>query len=173
MNVHPREVERYVVPRRLLGHGTRFLQGRGKRGLEGVVFFGGRALGGSREILLDVLVVPRQEAYRGPKGLWVNVSGESAALAIRDLSAKGSPLYVKLHSHPGEAYHSSSDDVNPLMQFDGATSVVVPEFCVRALDDLSLWATYRLRAPTWRWTQVPTTSLFALTEGGGEVIQHD
>lgn len=162
--LHPREVHRYFVPRSVLSAAEAFLRRRGSSGYEGVVFFGGHSLNGS-EVLLDVLIIPQQEAHRTPFGVWVNVPGAAVADSIRELTARGSPLYAKIHTHPTEAYHSDTDDANPMMQFDGATSVVIPDFCAGDLANLESWAAYRLRAPRWTWEPIwPVSSTFGVVD---------
>jgi len=44
------------------------------------------------------------------------------------LDASGQSLVVQAHSHPGSAFHSSTDDLNAASPWPGYISLVVPNF---------------------------------------------
>lgn len=168
---HPRDVEAFSIPRGVLKAAEAFLRERGRLGAEGVVLLGGATRSGG--VLLNTLVIPGQVAYIFEDGVCVDVPGSSAARAIAVLSACGSPVYVKIHTHPTNAYHSEADDANPLMRFDGGTSVVIPNFCRGDLTRLDDWAAYRIRAGSWQWRRVEASNLFAIDdEHTWEVLDH-
>ena len=50
----------------------------------------------------------------------------------------------QVHSHPTNAYHSSTDDSYPLATLVGALSVVIPNFARHAPADIDDWAWLRL-----------------------------
>jgi hypothetical protein len=52
-------------------------------------------------------------------------------------------LIAQLHSHPGEAYHSPTDDAFPIATAVGSFSLVVPDFA-RNPFSLERCAVYRL-----------------------------
>ncbi len=72
------------------------------------------------------VIFPDQKAGRSPC-CWVQVTeqGKSElALALRP-----DDRYVaRIHSHPGYAFHSATDDRNPALRYEGALSIVVPYF---------------------------------------------
>ncbi len=73
-------------------------------------------------------------------------------------------LLLQVHSHPGEAYHSSTDDRFPIVTINGGLSIVVPDFGFGSfsIDD---WAVYRLAAGgAWKEVDKATTrSTFQIT----------
>lgn len=59
-------------------------------------------------------------------------------------------LMAQIHSHPGRAYHSSTDDEYAVATTVGCLSLVVPDYA-RAPFDLVRTASYRLDATgVWR-----------------------
>ncbi len=90
---------------------------------------------------------PYQVARRGFVGCSVEVPPEGLFDLIRALGPS-ERVVVRLHSHPGDAFHSDLDDTNMLISHDGAISVVVPYF---ARDDLRLTdcAVFELREGQW------------------------
>ena len=57
---------------------------------------------------------------------------------------------ARIHSHPGEAFHSDTDDRNPVTTFDGALSIVVPYFGLDQRHGLEACAVYRRTHGEWR-----------------------
>lgn len=45
-----------------------------------------------------------------------------------DLADTGSGVRVQVHTHPGAAYHSGTDDAFPLINSTGFLSLVIPRF---------------------------------------------
>ena len=45
-----------------------------------------------------------------------------------DLADSGSGVRVQVHTHPGAAYHSATDDAFPLIHTPGFLSLVIPRF---------------------------------------------
>ncbi|MHB1004093.1 MAG: hypothetical protein ACYC3S_00445 [Chloroflexota bacterium] len=132
-----------LVSATVLEEARRFLEDRGAEGLEGTALIGRRGDG-----IADRLVVPTQRAERGRQGCWVEVplAGKlelAAALALDE-------TYVaRIHSHPGEPFHSMADDTNPVLTQQGALSIVVPYFGLALRRGLDACAVYVLRGATW------------------------
>jgi len=96
-------------------------------------------------------VFPDQEAGRFPT-CWVRVTEQGKA----ELAAALGPdeRYVsRIHSHPGEAFHSATDDRNPALRFEGALSIVVPYFGLAAREGLDPCAVFVRRQR--RWVELP------------------
>lgn len=47
-----------------------------------------------------------------------------------DLAAKGLGVRVQVHTHPGEAFHSQTDDAWPIVHTAGFLSLVIPQFAL-------------------------------------------
>lgn len=109
-----------VVTSEVLNDSRTFFEDRGTFGLEGTAMI-------KAGTSLD-LVVPRQNARRDEYG---HVSVEVPREGQMDLALALGPddLYVaRIHSHPGNAFHSAADDANPVISFEGGLSIVVPFF---------------------------------------------
>lgn len=103
-----------------------------------------------RAVTFGTVVAPKQTAHKTPDGLMVTVDGHALFTINRTLYDRGEILAGQVHSHPTDAYHSSTDDHYPLVTLTGALSVVVPDFAAHAPDDIDHWAWYRLVATgTW------------------------
>ena len=66
----------------------------------------------------------------------------------------GLMLMAQLHTHPGEAFHSSHDDSGSILVFDGQFSIVIPDYGNIDPLRLPLWAVYRKENDMWVY--VPT-----------------
>jgi hypothetical protein len=97
------------------------------------------------------LVVPDQRA--GPLPCcWVEVTraGKSELAA----ALRPDERYVaRIHSHPGLAFHSPTDDDNPAITYSGAISIVVPFFGLGLRHGLAACAVF-VRSDS-RWVEVP------------------
>ena len=90
---------------------------------------------------------PDQRAGRYPS-CWVQVTEVGKAQLAAALTAD--ETYVsRIHSHPGDAFHSPTDDKNPALRFEGAMSVVVPFFGLGARLGLDACAIYVRRNRSW------------------------
>lgn len=136
-----------VVARSVLEAARAFFEEQGAQGLEGTALI--TAHNGHPA---DRLVVPTQQASRADGGCWVEVplAGKlecAAALRPRE-------RYVaRIHSHPGEAFHSAADDRNPALTHQGALSIVAPFFGLGLRRGLDACAVYVLRRT--RWVELP------------------
>lgn len=92
---------------------------------------------------------PEQEPIKSEDGVGYFVTGEALFHLNRALADTGLRFIAQVHSHPGEAYHSETDDRYAIMTMEGGFSFVVPDFG-RNADDPALWAIYRLEDGEWR-----------------------
>jgi hypothetical protein len=70
------------------------------------------------------VVHPRHQAHAGGFALesdWITEFW-------RELSRTGRGIRVQIHSHPHEAFHSSTDDKFPIIHTAGFLSLVIPDF---------------------------------------------
>ncbi|MBA2335589.1 MAG: Mov34/MPN/PAD-1 family protein [Blastocatellia bacterium] len=89
---------------------------------------------------------------RSEDGVCVTVTGDELHRINVELYQNKLSLIAQIHSHPTEAYHSTTDDTFPIATTVGCLSLVVPDFAIRpfALRDC---AVCRLQ-PTGRWMQL-------------------
>jgi hypothetical protein len=82
--------------------------------------------------LIDAVLHPRHRASAGGHEVdddWITAAWMSLARGQREVR-------VQVHTHPGEAYHSVTDDTYPAVQTAGFLSLVIPSFA-RGVEDLS------------------------------------
>lgn len=130
-----------VLTAKVLEAARTFFEDRGTYGLEGTAMIKGGAS-------LD-LVVPRQNAHRDAYG-HVNVEVPREGQMDLALALGTDDLYVaRIHSHPGDAFHSAADDANPVISFEGGISVVVPFFGLGLRRGLDACAVFRFYNGSW------------------------
>jgi hypothetical protein len=122
----------YLIPEEVLAVSRELLAEPGEEGLEAAVLW----LGTERhcgEVEILAAHMPEQLGYRSSEGVAVTVV-EGALSALIAALPDGIFVPVRLHTHPGRAYHSSTDDANMLLSHRGAISIVVPDFARRPIE---------------------------------------
>jgi hypothetical protein len=127
----PPTLRRYTVPARVLEDTRQLLTEPGSQGLEGIVVWIGVPADAEHAVVLGAMR-PRQIAYRSEQGLSVEVPPDALMELIAALP-EGTAIVVRVHTHPGDAYHSDLDDTNMLISHEGAVSIVVPRFAVEPI----------------------------------------
>lgn len=142
-------VRTFVIPAPIVTRTLEFLREVGKAGREGFVLWAG-AFDGETRFRFTSMIVPEQRAMATESGLLVAVDGEALFEVNKGVHSRSEILGAQIHSHPTDAYHSSTDDAYPLVTLVGALSVVVPHFARNAPADMDSWAWYRLSRKA-RW----------------------
>jgi hypothetical protein len=139
-------VSALVIPAAVLDAARACLEGAGVQGVEAT----GLVVVGPDRIARRV-VFPDQEAGRAP-GHWVQVT-EKGKVELA-LALGPDELYAaRLHSHPGYAFHSTIDERNPALRYEGALSIVAPFFGLGLRAGLEACAVYVRRRH--RWVSLP------------------
>jgi hypothetical protein len=121
----------------------------GRKRLEGVVLFAGRLEEQNSETFcVEETIVPKQLSMSLEEGLLYAVDGEELHRINVHLHEHKMMLIAQLHSHPGMAYHSQTDDDYAIITKTGGLSIVVPNFGTDDID-ISHWAVYRLDKNEW------------------------
>lgn len=120
----------------------------GRQGLEGLALWTGVPEG--KTFHIREAIIPRQQGISSSEGLLVHVEGEELHRINLHLFRSGQRLIAQVHSHPREAYHSSTDDEYAIATALGCLSLVVPDFAYLPFS-LENCAVYRLSKPSW-WT---------------------
>lgn len=141
------DVTSFLVPDATLTWTVDVLREAGREGYEAFVLWGGVVHGHQFRVLSSV--VPEQNGSKTSDGLLVTVDGPALFRANKYFYEQKHLLGVQVHSHPTNAFHSSTDDSFPLATLDGALSVVVPEFGRDGPHVREGWAYYRLREGEW------------------------
>jgi hypothetical protein len=122
------------------------LQQFGSQRLEGLVLWLGDIEPERARVVRAI--VPDQQPITSEDGVGYFVRGETLFNLNRSLAATGLRLIAQIHSHPGEAYHSDTDDRYAIVTADGGLSLVVPDFGHAPADPVE-WAVYRLTNGNW------------------------
>jgi hypothetical protein len=78
----------------------------------------------SRPETISGVAHPRHRAHAGG----FEVASPWISEFWRELSRTGRGIRVQIHTHPGEAFHSITDDAFPIIQSIGFLSLVIPDF---------------------------------------------
>ena len=156
----PPTIARYALTGDILDTTWAFLRERGEREVEAVVLWVGVVHDEAHAEVL-VAIPPPQIAYRSDDGLWVEIPQDGLSELIGALPA-GVQVLARVHSHPGEAYHSDLDNTNMVIAHEGAISIVVPDFGDCAVS-LGVCSVNRLRADG-RWDELNPGAVSAMFE---------
>jgi len=123
-----------------------FFEEAGSRGCEGTGMLAGRRLAEGWQA--DRFFAPEQRASAAP-GVWVQVTERGKAQIATALGP--SELWIaRIHSHPGTAFHSATDDSNPVITAEGSWSIVVPYFGLGLRRGVESCAFFIRQAGGWR-----------------------
>jgi hypothetical protein len=120
-----------------------FFEDRGSHGYEGTAMLAGTSTAGVTRCL-----IPDQLARRSRYGVSVEVT-ERGKLELATALALDERYLARIHSHPGEAFHSETDDRNPGLTAEGALSIVVPFFGLGLRRGLVACAVFVYREGEW------------------------
>jgi Prokaryotic homologs of the JAB domain len=148
------------VPRRLALDAHAHLRRVGARGLEGFALWAGTRGGDSFQV--SHTVIPEQRGVRSASGVCVTIGPEELHRLNVWLYENKLAVVAQLHSHPGRAYHSDTDDAFPIATAAGCLSLVIPDFASQPFA-LARCAVYRL-STTGRWLEVPAAEVPRLIE---------
>lgn len=140
------DVSTFVFPRSSLDTAKAYLEVPGKRGQEGFVLFLGTVA--HSRAFVQTVCFPAQQAITSHDGVGVHVTGDELFRISRWAAEHAQTLLGQMHTHPTDAYHSSTDDTFPLVSLPGAFSVVVPYFARRPIE-FSRCACYRSGRDGW------------------------
>lgn len=130
------------------------LRQAGRAGLEAMVLWAGSV--SESTFRATELLVPKQRGLKTRDGVCVVVDGDELHRLNVHLHETGLRLIAQVHSHPGRAYHSVTDDQFAVATTVGSFSLVVPDFAVRPLS-LQGCAIYRL-SPRGTWEEVDAST---------------
>lgn len=144
------DIETVHLPKSCAQIAIEALYRAGTSGVEGVALFAGVREGNTFNITQTI--IPLQKAGSVEDGLIYVVSGEELERIGLELYDNVLQLFAQIHSHPGAAYHSETDDAFPIVTVLGGVSIVVPNFAMGGVK-ISEWAIYRL-LPNTGWTEI-------------------
>jgi hypothetical protein len=147
------DVEKVLVKRRDAQRVHTHLRDVGRQGYEGLGLWAGRQTGSVFQV--DQAIIPAQRHIRTADGVCVITGAEELHRINVWLYRNGLTLIAQIHSHPGRAYHSSTDDEFAVATTVGCFSLVVPDFATGSFE-IDRLASYRLDA-SGTWREVPSS----------------
>jgi hypothetical protein len=135
------DITKITLPLQAVNEVYEHLRNVGSKGLEGVALWGGEFEQNTFHI--KTTIIPKQTAYSHEEGLLYSVDGDELHRINVWLYENKQRLVAQIHSHPSEAYHSSTDDAYPIVAANGGISIVVPDFAFAPFK-LEDWAIFRL-----------------------------
>jgi proteasome lid subunit RPN8/RPN11 len=141
------KISRIILPVRFVNYVYEHLRTAGEAGVECVALWLGRQEGNLFTVYS--CVVPAQNGYRLEEGLLYNVGGEELHRINKWAYEQQIVLFAQIHSHPGRAYHSETDDAYPIVATLGGFSIVIPNFGSDPID-IKYWKVYRLQTDGWK-----------------------
>ena len=154
------EVQLVRVPRQLAEEAHAHLKRVGTRGMEGFAIWAGTREGSIFQV--SQTVIPAQRGVRSASGVCVTIGPEELHRLNVWLYENKLAVVAQIHSHPGRAYHSETDDTFPIATAIGCLSLVIPDFATQPFS-LARCAVYRL-SPAGRWREVPAADVPRLIE---------
>ena len=136
-------VRRFHIPSLILSDTLAALQRHGARGHEGRLLWVGRPESKDSFRFLECW-----EPLQHNTTISTMVPTDELLRINEELANRRLVLGAQVHSHPGSAYHSETDDDYPICTQQGSLSLVVPGFGMDA-PSLAEWACYRLRRVGW------------------------
>ena len=146
------EIDVITLPQHLARRTQDHLRAAGSRGCEGMALWAGQFDGSGFGV--TEVIIPKQDGLITDHGLAVTVSGEELHRINVYLYRKRLRLVAQIHSHPGHAFHSDTDDRYAVVTACGSFSLVVPNFAAGPFEVAKL-ATYRLLKGWWWWDRSP------------------
>ena len=134
------------IPQRVLDEARAFMEEAGSLGNEGTGMLAATVSDGIAAV--TKFVGPDQRATSVGVGCSVEVTEKGKLELATSLGLD--ELYIsRIHSHPGEAFHSSIDDRNPALTAEGSLSIVVPYFGLGLRQGIGACATFIRRSDQW------------------------
>ncbi|MXY43537.1 MAG: hypothetical protein F4Y50_05705 [Dehalococcoidia bacterium] len=112
----------------------------------------------------EVHILP-QVSYRFGDGLCVRIDGAELHRLNVWLYEAQQVVGVQIHSHPGAAYHSETDDTFPIATLDGSLSIVLPFFGRDGFESSDV-AAFRLTYDRWLELAPPLSDLVEIVADG-------
>lgn len=151
-------LQKISIPEVVLHKSYQHFQIFGKNGLEAFALWLGRFKDEEKNhFAVTEAFIPSQDNQSTELGLSVSISGEALHRLNIYLFKNNLRLLAQIHSHPGPAYHSETDDSFPVTTQLGSFSIVVPYFGSIPFS-LNTVAVYRLSQEN-DWSLVPLEEL--------------
>ena len=156
-------VQRFRVKASAVRKTEEAIRSAGEDGYELFVIWSGRQDEDTFHVR-EVHVLP-QVSYRFEGGLCVRIDGPELHRLNVWLYEAQQVVGVQIHSHPGDAYHSETDDTFPIATLDGSLSIVLPLFGRDGFESSDI-AAFRLTYDRWLEITDPLSDVVEVVADG-------
>jgi len=150
-------IQSVILPKDLILKAHTHLHNVGKLGYEGVALWAGQQE--NHVFHVSATIIPAQIPIKNSFGVCYYVKSDELHRINVWLYENHITLIAQIHSHPGEAYHSNTDDLFPIVNSLGCFSLVVPNFAKQPFS-LQKCAVFRLFSSGW--VRVPNNEVTRL-----------
>lgn len=152
----PLRVRTFYVPQRILAETAQALRAAAPR--EGYLVWIGKMINEQDAKIRSIFVFTGPATPRSAEA-----STEDIAQLRNHLFKTGDFVFAQVHSHPGHAFHTPSDNINAFSFKKGFISIVVPNYGDVHMNDLSKCAVYELDGGWRRWNKKEVAQRIILT----------
>ena len=158
-----RAVRRFRIQASALRKTEEAIRSAGQDGYESFVLWSGTC--DDDTFTVTKVHIPEQTSYKLDAGLCVRIDGSELHRLNVWLYEAQQIIGVQVHSHPGDAYHSETDDTYPIATLDGSLSIVLPFFGRDGWESSDI-AAYRLGQDGWVGLTGPLSDLIEVMANG-------
>jgi len=143
-------VSRYLIPFEVLSTTQSYLRKLGLKYLEGIAYWTG-VFKESEAIVRGVIFPADYADVSIGNYAFSSVNLETAFKVGNEIHKRKEYLFLQLHTHPFEAFHSYTDNNYPISHRVGFISIVIPHFARFPMEDKSMWKVYEYKGKgKWR-----------------------
>lgn len=146
----PSHVQRIWISANAWRQVTDHLRDQGRRGQEGYAVLAGTVSRDGTAYATSALLTGHQGGH------WTATYGQPSVAELaaigRQLHQAGMVLLAQVHSHPGAAFHSATDNGGAASTRRGFLSIVVPNFGMNTFDDFNGCKVYEYQG-NGRWRE--------------------
>jgi len=146
----PLRISRYLIPVEVVSTTQNYLRRLGTEHLEGIAYWTG--IFKRNEAIVRSAIFPGDYADN-PKSGWgfSHVDLETAFKVGNEIHKRKEYLFIQLHTHPFEAFHSYTDNNYPISHRLGFISIVIPHFAKGPMKNRNTWKVYEYQGKgKWR-----------------------
>lgn len=134
----PTKLDQFIISPSVMKETQEHLMAFGQQQKEALVFWSGKLVGNTQANITRV-IIPRRTFSTA---VYATVSSQELQRIRKILKENNEFLFVQVHSHPGEAFHSQTDDENAISYKKGFVSIVVPSYGSGPFKDLTYCKVY-------------------------------
>ena len=137
-------IDEIIIPKDVLNDTFYFLQKYGNLQLESHALWVGKKTENSFQI--TNVWYPQQENI----SISYEVSEEEEFRINLHLSNENKTVIAQIHTHPGEAFHSCTDNEGSALSLSGSLSIVIPDFGFIEPNNIDCWKVFRYADERWK-----------------------